>query len=132
VYRKSRPARLRRSIARTTSSAWRDLRRGSHAAKCRADAQAGRSLAEKGTDGCQVKIVIYEAFVESKLEAGKHLARSVHDLYFEPKYVEFRSRTIWSLSSAFTSAFKEPNPIPQFTATAKLSEFLEARFSQSF
>ncbi len=53
------------------------------------------------------KVVIYEAFVEGKLEAPKHLARTVHDLYFEPKYEEFRSRTIWSLSNAFTSAFKE-------------------------
>ncbi len=25
-----------------------------------------------------------------------------------------------------------PDPIPQFRATAKLGEFLEARFSQSF
>ena len=78
------------------------------------------------------KVVIYEAFVEGKLEAPKHLARTVHDLYFEPKYDEFRSRTIWSLSNAFTSAFKELEPIPQFKATAKLGEFLEARFSQSF
>ena len=31
-----------------------------------------------------VKVVIYEAFVEGKLEAPKHLARTVHDLYFEP------------------------------------------------
>jgi len=44
------------------------------------------------------KVVIYEAFVEGRLEAPKHLARSVHDLYFEPKYEEFRPRTIWSLS----------------------------------
>ena len=29
-----------------------------------------------------VKVVIYEAFVEGRLEAPKHLARSVHDLYF--------------------------------------------------
>jgi len=56
----------------------------------------------------------------------------VHDLYFQPKYGEFRPRTIWSLSNAFTSAFKELDPIPQFKATAKLGEFLEARFSQSF
>ena len=62
----------------------------------------------------------------------KNLARSVHDLHFEPKYEEFRPRTIWSLSNAFTSAFKELDPIPQFKATAKLGEFLEARFSQSF
>jgi hypothetical protein len=78
------------------------------------------------------KVVIYEAFVEGKLEAPKHLARTVHDLYFEPKYEEFRPRTIWSLSNAFTSAFKELEPIPQFKATAKLGEFLEARFSQTF
>jgi hypothetical protein len=49
------------------------------------------------------KLVIYETFAEGKLEAPKHLARTVHDLYFEPKYEEFRSRTIWSLSNAFTS-----------------------------
>jgi hypothetical protein len=80
------------------------------------------------------KVVIYEAFVEGKLDAPKHLARTVHDLYFYfgPKYEEFRSRTIWRISNAFTSAFKELDPIPQFKATAKLSEFLEARFSQSF
>jgi hypothetical protein len=78
------------------------------------------------------KVVIYEAFVEGKLEAPKHLARTVYDLYFEPKYEEFRPRTIWSLSNAFTSAFKDLDPIPQFRATAKLREFLEARFAQSF
>src|SRR5450755_4985492 len=78
------------------------------------------------------KVVIYEAFVEGKLEAPKHLARSVHDLYFEPKCEEFRERTIWSLSNAFTSTFKELDPIPQFKTTAKLGEFLETRFSQSF
>jgi hypothetical protein len=78
------------------------------------------------------KVVIYEVFVEGRLDAPKHLARAVHDLYFEPKYDEFRPRTVWSLSNAFTSAFKELEPIPQFKATAKLGEFLEARFSQSF
>jgi len=69
------------------------------------------------------KVVIYEAFVEGKLEAPKHLARTVHDLYFEPKYEEFQSRTIWSLSNAFTSAFKELDPVPQLKATAKLGRF---------
>ena len=78
------------------------------------------------------KVVIYEAFVEGKLEVPKHLARTVHDLYFEPKYEEFRSRTIWSLSNAFTSACKEVEPIPQFRATAKLGEFLEARKGAEF
>ena len=36
------------------------------------------------------------------------------------------------LSNAFTSAFKEPDPIPQFKTTAKLAEFLETGFSRSF
>jgi hypothetical protein len=54
------------------------------------------------------------------------------NFYFEPKYEDFRLQTIWNLSNAFTSAFKEPEPIPQFEATAKLGEFLGARFSQSF
>jgi hypothetical protein len=75
-------------------------------------------------------VVIYEAFVEGKLEAPRHMARTVHDHYFEPKYEEFQSRTIWSLSNAFTSAFQELEPIPQFKVTAKLGEFLEARFLQ--
>jgi len=60
------------------------------------------------------KVVIYEAFVEGNPEAPKVLAWTVHDLYFEPKYEEFRSRTIWSLSNTFTAAFKELDPIPQF------------------
>ena len=46
------------------------------------------------------KVVIYEAFVEGTLEAPKHLAHSVHDLYFEPKYEEFRPRTICRIFSA--------------------------------
>jgi len=31
------------------------------------------------------KVVIYETFVERKLEAPKHLARTVYDIYFEPR-----------------------------------------------
>jgi len=50
----------------------------------------------------------------------------VHELYFNPENEEFQPRTMWSLSNAFTSAFKELDPIPQFKATAKLGSFLEA------
>ncbi len=71
------------------------------------------------------KLVIYRAFVEGKLDAPKHLARRVHDQYFDPHVEEFSSRTMWSLSNAFTSAFKELDAIPQFKATAKLGAFLE-------
>jgi hypothetical protein len=73
------------------------------------------------------KLVIYRAFIESDLEVPKHLARPVHDLYFNPQHDEFQPRTLWSLSNAFTSAFKELEPIPQFRATAKLAGFLEQR-----
>jgi hypothetical protein len=78
------------------------------------------------------KIIIYQAFIEGELDVPKHLARRVHDLYFEPAFEEFKPRTVWSLSNAFTSAFKELDPIPQFKATAKLGSFLEGRFKASF
>ena len=71
------------------------------------------------------KMIIYRAFVEAELEAPRHLDRKVHDLYFDPQYDDFRPRTVWSLSNAFTSAFKELEPIPRFNATAKLAGFLE-------
>src|SRR5215813_2029473 len=70
------------------------------------------------------KLVIYRAFVEEALEAPKHLARRVHQIYFEPDHQEFAPRTLWSLSNAFTGAFKDLDPIPQFKATAKLGSFL--------
>jgi hypothetical protein len=71
------------------------------------------------------KLVIYRAFVEGELDVPKHLARHVHDLYFNPQVEEFPPRTMWSLSNGFTSAFKELEAIPQFRATAKLGAFLE-------
>jgi len=73
----------------------------------------------------KAKLVIYWAFVEGKLDAPKHLARRVHDVYFYPRVEEFAPRTLWSLSNAFTSAFKDLDPIPQFRTTAKLAPFLE-------
>ena len=97
--------------------------------KFRTNAQAGEAWQRSELTDVTAKVVIYEAFVEGKLEAPKHLARNVHDLYFEPKCEEFRPRTIWSLSNAFTSAFKDLDPIPQFKATTKLGGFLEARLS---
>src|SRR5207245_7600587 len=60
------------------------------------------------------RLIIYRAFIEAELEAPRHLDRRVHDLYFNPQYEEFGPRTIWSLSNAFTSAFKDLEPIPQY------------------
>jgi len=33
---------------------------------------------------------------------------------------------MWSLSNAFTSSFKELDPLPQYRATGKLAGFLQA------
>ena len=70
--------------------------------------------------------------MEGGLEVPRRLARRVHELYFNPPNEEFQSRTMWSLSNAFTSAFKELDPIPQFKATAKLGAFLEERLARKF
>ena len=70
------------------------------------------------------KLVIYRAFVEGQLAAPRYLARTVHENYFLPKQEEFQARIAWSLSNAFTSAFKDLDAVPQFRATAKLGPFL--------
>lgn len=77
------------------------------------------------------KLVIYRAFVEGELDVPKHLVRRVHDLYFNPQVRAFAARTTWTLSNAFTSAFKELDRIPRFEATAKLALFLELTISSS-
>ena len=69
------------------------------------------------------KLTIYRAFIEGALDVPRHLARDVHKQYFEPQYEEFAPRTMFSLSNAFTTAFKELDPIPYFKATAKLGAF---------
>jgi hypothetical protein len=75
----------------------------------------------------EAKLTIYRAFVEGDLDVPKHLARRVHELYFSPQHEEFEPRTMWSLSNAFTSAFKELDPIPRFKATTKLAEFFQTQ-----
>ena len=72
----------------------------------------------------RAKLILYSAFVDGKLDAPRSLLSEVHRLYFQPQYEEFSPRTMWSLSNAFTSAFKELDPVPQFKATAKLGAFL--------
>ena len=72
----------------------------------------------------RAKLIFYSAFVDGKLDAPRSLLPEVHRLYFEPQYEEFSPRTMWSLSNAFTSAFKKLDPVPQFKATAKLGNFL--------
>jgi hypothetical protein len=40
------------------------------------------------------KLIIYQVFVESELDAPKHLARQVHDLHFPPTHPEFEPSTL--------------------------------------
>jgi len=72
----------------------------------------------------RAKLILYNTFIDGALDAPRSLLPEVHRLYFEPEYPEFSARTMWSLSNAFTSAFKKLDPIPQFKATAKLGGFL--------
>lgn len=69
-------------------------------------------------------LLIYAAFLDKGLPLPKHLMGVVHKHYFQPEYAAFRDRTLWSLSNAFTSAFKVLKPVSQFQATAKLGGFL--------
>jgi len=92
---------------------------GVDTAKLRTHAAPGRDLAQTQISDTQVKLIIYGAFVEGKLDAPKSLLSEVHSLYFKSEYPEFSARTMWS----FTSAFKKRDPIPQFQSTARV-EFL--------
>ena len=89
--------------------------------KVRVDAWRDFSLSDM-----RAKEVIYNAFIVGDLDAPKHMAARVHQHYFEPRHPEFEPRTMWSLSNAFTEAFKAHDPIPQFKATAALGTYLAA------
>jgi hypothetical protein len=69
------------------------------------------------------RLLIYKAFIEDELEAPKHLGRIIHKNYFAPEIPDFAPRTSFSLHNAFTSAFKQLDPIPLFRATASFGEF---------
>jgi hypothetical protein len=71
------------------------------------------------------KACIYDAFFDSGVNLPRTILLDVHRFYFEPEHDEFKPRTLWSLSNAFTSAFKELKPVKQFQATVKLGDFLE-------
>lgn len=73
----------------------------------------------------QVKLLIYRAFLDRTVKGiPRHLMPVVHDLYFSPAHEAFVPRNLWSLSNAFTSAFKRLAPVKQFEATARLGAYL--------
>ncbi|MBK6795253.1 MAG: hypothetical protein IPG76_00210 [Acidobacteria bacterium] len=75
----------------------------------------------------EARLAIYGAFIDKKLQAPTRLMPHVHSLYFEDD--RFPAGRIWRLANAFTSAFKDLDPIPQFQATAKIGGFLSTCFN---
>ncbi len=72
----------------------------------------------------RAKAIIYDAFIGRGIDAPQHLSKIVHRNYFTPNLPAFEPRNMWSLSNAFTGAFKELEPVRQMEATASLQPFL--------
>lgn len=83
-----------------------------------------RAMTEFSLSDNDAKLFIYRAFLDRALKGvPRNLMWDVHDLYFNPGYVDFKPRNLWSLSNAFTSAFKTLLPMKQYEATARLGAF---------
>lgn len=84
-----------------------------------------RDMQEYWLTDNDARILIYGAFIDKGIKGiPKVLMPVVHDQYFQQQKEEFSPRTLWSLSNAFTSAFKDLGPIKQFEVTAKLGTFM--------
>jgi hypothetical protein len=84
-----------------------------------------RSMRDFGLNDNDARLFIYRAFVEKELRGvSRQLMPAVHENYFDPGHDEFRHRNLWSLSNAFTSAFKDLGALKQFEATARLASYL--------
>jgi hypothetical protein len=82
------------------------------------------AMTKFGLSDNDAKLFIYRAFLDRALKGvPRHLMYDVHKNYFEPSYNEFKPRNLWSLSNAFTSAFKTLKPTKQFEVTARLGSF---------
>ncbi len=82
-------------------------------------------MREHGLSDNEARLLIYRAFLERSIRGvPRNIMPDVHKLYFEPADAEFKPRNLWSLSNAFTSAFKRLAPIRQFEATARLGSFI--------
>ncbi|MBL8124174.1 MAG: hypothetical protein JNJ39_08720 [Blastocatellia bacterium] len=83
------------------------------------------AMRDYGLTDNDARLFIYTAFMEKAIKGiPRNLMSVVHDHYFDPGYEEFKPRNLWSLSNAFTSAFKQLAPMKQFEVTAKLGTFL--------
>ncbi|MBK9214637.1 MAG: hypothetical protein IPM59_03420 [Chloracidobacterium sp.] len=82
-------------------------------------------MREFGLTDNDARLIIYRAFVEKALKGvPRQLMPAVHANYFDPAHEDFRLRNLWSLSNAFTSAFKTLGPMKQFEAAAKLGPYM--------
>lgn len=72
----------------------------------------------------RAKSIIYDAFIGHGVDCPQHLGKVVHRNYFAPNLPDFEPRNMWSLSNAFTGAFKELEPVRQMEAAASLQPFL--------
>jgi site-specific DNA recombinase len=83
------------------------------AAQLRDHARQTEQWREQQLSSATAKLIIYRAFFESDLQAPKHLAGVVHDLYFNPKYEQFQPRTM-AFQESITAA--PGTPRSQLTA----------------
>jgi hypothetical protein len=82
-------------------------------------------MREMSLSDISAKLIIYRAFLDRSVKGiPRHLMPLVHELYFHPQQDAFIPRNLWSLSNAFTSAFKKLAPVKQFEITARLGSFL--------
>ena len=96
------------------------IHRGFEPLKAQVEAMHEQSLTDE-----EVKLIIYQAFLDRRVRGvPRHLLPQVHDLYFYPEHESFVPRNLWSLSNAFTSAFKKLAPVKQFEVTARLGAYL--------
>ncbi len=84
-----------------------------------------KQLSETTVKDDSAKVAIYNAFTKHEV-AKLSLLPVVHKAYFEEseKYPEIVRGTVLGLHNAFTRAFKELHPTPQFLATRKLGQVL--------
>lgn len=87
--------------------------------------QQVHEMTEFGLSDNDAKLFIYRAFLDRALKGvPKNLMYVVHDNYFNPDHEAFMSRNLWSLSNAFTTAFKKLTPMKQYEVTARLGSFI--------
>jgi hypothetical protein len=117
LHKHTRNLELRDSI----SIAVDRIHRGFEPLKQKVQAMREQFLSEE-----EVKLIIYRAFLDRSIKGiPRHLMPLVHDYYFHPEHEAFIPRNLWSLSNAFTSAFKKLAPIKQFEVTARLGSYLD-------